>query len=52
MLRLVLLIAFAARAFSADLEIRYSALERIVAAQMFTEEGRRYVKGNHAAKCQ
>jgi excinuclease UvrABC ATPase subunit len=52
MLRFVLLIAFAARAFSADLEIRYSALERMVAAQMFTEEGRRYVKGNQAAKCQ
>ena len=52
MLRLALLIAFAARAFSADLEIRYSALERMVAAQMFTQEGRRYVKGNQAAKCQ
>ena len=52
MLRLVLLIAFAARAFSADLEIRYSALERMVAAQIFTEEGRRYVKGSQTAKCQ
>jgi len=52
MLRFALLIAFAARAFSADLEIRYSALERMVAAQMFTEEGRRYVKGNQAARCQ
>src|SRR6185369_5013323 len=52
MLRFALLIAFAARAFSADLEIRYSALERMVAAQMFTEEGRRYVKGSQAAKCQ
>ena len=52
MLRLVVLIAFAAQAFPADLEIRYSALERMVAAQMFTQEGRRYVKGNQAAKCQ
>jgi excinuclease UvrABC ATPase subunit len=52
MLRLVLSIALATQAFSADLEIRYSALERMVAAQMFTEEGRRYVKGNQAAKCQ
>jgi hypothetical protein len=52
MLRFVVLIAFAAQAFSADLEIRYSALERMVAAQMFTQEGRRYVRGNQAAKCQ
>ena len=52
MLRLVILIAFAARVFAADLELRYSALERMVAAQMFTQDGRRYVKGNQAAKCQ
>jgi hypothetical protein len=52
MLRFVVLIAFAGQAFSADLEIRYSALERMVAAQMFTQEGRRYVRGNQAAKCQ
>ena len=53
MLRLVaILIAFAAAALPADLEIRYSALERMVAAQMFTQEGRRYVKGNKAARCQ
>ena len=53
MLRFVaILIAFATAALPADLEIRYSALERMVAAQMFTEEGRRYVKGNQGAKCQ
>ena len=52
MLRFAVLIAFAAQAFAADLEIRYSALERMVAAQMFTQEGRRYVRGNQAAKCQ
>jgi hypothetical protein len=52
MLRFVVLITLAAPAFSADLEIRYSALERMVAAQMFTQEGRRYVRGNQAAKCQ
>jgi len=49
---MAILIGFAAAAFPADLEIRYSALERIVAAQMFTEEGRRYVKGNQGARCQ
>jgi len=48
----VVLLAFAAQAFPADLEIRYSALERMVAGQMFTQEGRRYVHGNRAAKCQ
>lgn len=48
----VLLIASAAQALTADLEIRYSALERMIAAQMFTQEGRRYVRGSQAAKCQ
>ena len=48
----VVLLAFAAQALPADLEIRYSALERMVAAQMFTQEGRRYVRGSQAAKCQ
>ncbi len=36
----------------AGLEIRYSALERMIAAQMFTQEGRRYMRGNQSAKCQ
>jgi hypothetical protein len=52
MLRFTIFILFAAQVFPADLEIRYSALERMVAAQMFTQEGRRYVRGNQAAKCQ
>jgi hypothetical protein len=49
---LVVLLIFAFPASPAYLEIRYSALERMVAAQMFTQEGRRYVRGNQAAKCQ
>jgi len=53
MLRFVAaLFVFALQARAAELEIRYSALERMVAAQMFTQEGRRYVRGNQAAKCQ
>jgi len=48
----VALLTLPAAALPADLEIRYSALERMVAAQMFTQEGRRYVRGNKAAKCQ
>jgi len=47
-----LVLALTAPAFAADLEIRYSALERMVSAQMFTQDGRRYVRGNQAAKCQ
>jgi hypothetical protein len=49
---LTLILVLTEPAFPADLEIRYSALERMVAAQMFTQEGRRYVRGNQAAKCQ
>jgi hypothetical protein len=37
---------------AADLELRYGALERIIADQMFTQDGRRYVRGSAAAKCQ
>ena len=48
----VALLTLPATALPADLEIRYSALERMVAAQMFTQEGRRYVRGDRAAKCQ
>lgn len=43
---------FSCRALAADLEIRYTALERMIAEQMFTQEGRRYVKGNANTKCQ
>ena len=49
---IVLLALTAATAFPADLEIRYSALERMVAAQMFTQDGRRYMRGNQSARCQ
>src|SRR5205085_5625445 len=48
----VVLLTISSTAVPADLEIRYSALERMVAAQMFTQEGRRYVRGDKAAKCQ
>src|SRR5271166_4015445 len=38
--------------FAAELELRYAALERIIAEQLFTQEGRHYVRGNRAARCQ
>jgi hypothetical protein len=37
---------------AADLELRYGAMERLIAEQLFTQDGRRYVRGNAAAKCQ
>jgi hypothetical protein len=37
---------------AADLELRYGALERIIGEQIFTQDGRRYVRGNASAKCQ
>jgi hypothetical protein len=37
---------------AAELEMRYSVLERILADQLFTQEGRLYVRGNKAQRCQ
>jgi hypothetical protein len=37
---------------AAELEIRYGALERLLAEQLFTQEGRHYVRGNRTNKCQ
>jgi len=58
-LRMLRPLVFAVALFSgastlcgADLELRYGALERIIGEQMFTQDGRRYVRGNAAAKCQ
>jgi hypothetical protein len=42
----------ASRACAAELEVRFEALERIVAAQLFTQDGRHYVRGSRAARCQ
>jgi hypothetical protein len=36
----------------AELELRYSVLERILADQIFTQEGRLYVRGNKSQRCQ
>jgi hypothetical protein len=37
---------------AAELELRYAALERILAEQAFSPEGRRYVRGTPQTKCQ
>jgi hypothetical protein len=39
----------AARA--AELLLQFSALERILSQQVFTQEGRRYLRGDRASKC-
>jgi hypothetical protein len=36
---------------AAELELRFGAIERIIAAQLFTQEGRHYVRGSRSNKC-
>lgn len=50
--RVPLLLLLAIPAMAADLELRYSALERLISEQMFTQDGRRYVRGDAKTKCQ
>jgi hypothetical protein len=38
-------------AHAAELEIHYTAIQKILAKEVFTQEGRRYVTGNATAKC-
>jgi len=47
-----LFVFFVGPAAAADLELRYAALERLIAEQLFTQDGRRYVRGTPAAHCQ
>ena len=37
---------------AAEIELRFDALERIISEQVFTQEGRKYVRGTPATKCQ
>jgi hypothetical protein len=48
----VLALSFAAPAFAADLELRFGALERLISEQIFTQEGRHYVRGDAKTRCQ
>lgn len=50
--QLAIVLALAAPAFAAELELKFAALERIVAAQLFTQDGRHYVRGNKSNRCQ
>jgi hypothetical protein len=43
---------FCSLACAADIELRFDALERIIAEQVFTQDGRKYVRGTPSTKCQ
>lgn len=51
MLKWALILA-AVPCLGADLELRFAALERILAQQVFTQDGRLYVRGNKSTRCQ
>jgi hypothetical protein len=38
--------------FAAEIELRFDALERIISEQIFTQDGRKYVRGTPATRCQ
>jgi hypothetical protein len=38
-------------AFGAELELRYAAIERVIADQLFSQEGRLYVRGSKTTRC-
>jgi len=46
-----LLLLFRSGAPAAELEIHYTAIQKILAQEVFTQDGRRYVHGSPAAKC-
>jgi hypothetical protein len=37
---------------AADIELKFDTLDRLVAQQIFTQDGRKYVRGTPATKCQ
>jgi len=47
----VLLLVSSIPAFSAELELRYAAIERVIADQLFSQDGRLYVRGNKTTRC-
>jgi hypothetical protein len=47
----LLLPLFLSGARAAELQIYYGAIQKILAQEVFTQDGRRYVRGNPAAKC-
>jgi hypothetical protein len=49
--RLCLTLLLATCAHAVELHIEFKALERMLGEQVFTEDGRRYVKGGPATRC-
>jgi hypothetical protein len=49
--RAALLLLFAMNAGAVELHLQFAALERMLAEQVFTQEGRRYVRGTKKSKC-
>ncbi|MEP7354697.1 MAG: hypothetical protein ABI824_15825, partial [Acidobacteriota bacterium] len=50
-LGLIALMLVAVPAFGASLELRFTVLERMIAAEVFTTDGRRYVGNTQGEKC-
>jgi hypothetical protein len=48
----ILLFVAAVPSIAADIELRFDALERIISEQVFTQDGRKYVRGTPATRCQ
>jgi hypothetical protein len=48
---IAILLLAAAQGGAVELHIQYGALERMLAGQVFTEEGRKYVRGNPKTRC-
>ena len=47
----IFLFAAAAARAESEIHLSFGALERVVATQLFSEDGRRYVRGDRNAKC-
>jgi hypothetical protein len=48
----VIILLTSVPAFATELELRYGAIERLLADQLFSQDGRLYVRGNKTTKCQ
>jgi hypothetical protein len=49
--RLIALLLLASTAYAVDLKIQFGALERMLSDQVFTQDGRKYVRGTSSAQC-
>jgi hypothetical protein len=47
----MLLLLYAIPAWAAELELRYAAIERVIADQLFSQDGRLYMRGNKSTRC-